>query len=130
MHLTLSADQIALEDTEGIGNRLPSLQGNYNLLGEISGSFEVPRMHFDLSLTGLRFEGAYLGDARAYVRLTDREDPWVAEANNWPQALEDEQCGHARYGLAKGRWRPFTSSTDNRRVESPTGSTHGVSDLW
>ena len=77
-----------------------------SVLGEIRGTPSVPRAHLDLSFTGLRWDRTFLGDARAYVRLTDRSDPWVREAAQWDEVPENEPCAHARYGLARGRWRP------------------------
>ncbi len=106
LHLTVSADQLAIAETEGINESLPELQGIYSVLGEIRGTPSVPRAHLDLSFTGLRWDNTFLGDARAYVRLTDRSDPWVREAAQWDEVPEDEPCAHARYGLARGRWRP------------------------
>lgn len=105
LHLTVSADQLAIAETEGLGDRMPELQGIYSVLGEIRGTPSVPRAHLDLSFTGLRWDRTFLGDARAYVRLTDRSDPWVREAAAWDEVPEDEPCAHARYGLARGRWR-------------------------
>ena len=105
LHLTVSADQLAIAETEGLGDRLPELQGIYSVLGEIRGTPSVPRAHLDVSFTGLRWDRTFLGDARAYVRLTDRSDPWVAAAAEWDEVPEGEPCAHARYGLARGRWR-------------------------
>lgn len=106
LRLTVSADQLAIASLEGIGDRMPELQGIVSVLGEIRGTPDIPRMHLDLAVTGLRWGGAYLGDGRAYVRLTDRSDPWVAEAARWDEVPEGVPCAHARYGLAQGRWRP------------------------
>lgn len=105
LHLNVEADQIALATLEGVEDRLP-VQGLVSVLGEIRGTPDVPRMDLDVALTSVRWEEAYLGDARMYVRLTDRSDPWVAEAARWGRPPEDEPCSHARYGLARGRWRP------------------------
>ncbi len=105
LHLNVEADQLALATLEGVGDRLP-IHGLVSVLGEIRGTPDVPRMHLDVALTDVRWEEAYLGDARMYVRLTDRSDPWVTKAARWQRTPEEEPCGHARYGLAHGRWRP------------------------
>ncbi len=105
LYLDVEADQLALASLEGVGDRLP-IHGIASVLGEVRGTPDVPRMHLDVALTGVRWEDAYLGDARIYVRLTDRTDPWVAEAARWQRVPENEPCAHARRGLARGRWRP------------------------
>lgn len=106
LQLSVAADQIAIEQTEGISESMPELEGSYSVIGTVGGTTSVPRMHLDVEATGIRTGGALLGDARVYVRLTDRSDPWVAEAAEWNEVPADAPCGHARRGLAKGRWRP------------------------
>jgi len=103
--LTVAADQLAIRETEGFED-LPALHGTFAILGDIRGTMAVPRMHLDLAMTGLRWGDTMLGDARAYVRLTDRSDPWVAATNGWNEVPEDAPCGHARHGFATGRWAP------------------------
>ncbi|MEO0324897.1 MAG: hypothetical protein AAF447_18180, partial [Myxococcota bacterium] len=101
--LTVTADHLALgelEKLEGSG-----LAGSYAVLGEVRGTTAVPRAHFDIALTGVRHGETNLGDGRLYVRLTDRQDPWVREAKDWEAVPPDAPCGHARAGFAQGRWR-------------------------
>ncbi|MFT5353020.1 MAG: translocation and assembly module TamB [Polyangiales bacterium] len=106
LQLSVLADQVRAQQIEGLSDSLPDLDGIYSVVGRVRGSIDVPRMHLDVDAAGLSWDGQLLGDARAYVRLTDRSDPWVAEAAQWDEVPEDEACGHARYGLARGRWRP------------------------
>ncbi|MFW6066790.1 MAG: translocation/assembly module TamB domain-containing protein [Myxococcota bacterium] len=108
LHMSAAADRIHLHDTEGIGDALPQLGGSYGLVAEVRGTNDVPRVHLDMHLTGLTWEGEVLGDAETYVRLTDVDDPWVAEARGFdPQAPpEDVPCAHARAGLAHASWPP------------------------
>ncbi|MFK8002632.1 MAG: translocation/assembly module TamB domain-containing protein [Polyangiales bacterium] len=106
LQLSVLADQVRAQQIEGLSESLPDLEGSYSVVGRVRGSVDVPRMHLDVDAAGLSWDGQLLGDARAYVRLTDRSDPWVAEAARWDEVPEDEPCAHARYGLARGRWRP------------------------
>ena len=102
--LTVTADHLALgelEKLEGSG-----IAGSYAVLGEVRGTTAVPRAHFDVALTGVRQGETSLGDGRLYVRLTDRQDPWVREARDWDTVPAGAPCGHARAGFARGRWRP------------------------
>lgn len=106
LQLTVAADQIAIAKTEGISESMPQLRGSYSVLGTIGGTADLPRMDLDVMLTGLGWGDALLGDGRAYVRLTDPSDPWVAQAKEWSTIPEDESCAHARHGLAHADWRP------------------------
>ncbi|MBK8589282.1 MAG: translocation/assembly module TamB domain-containing protein [Sandaracinaceae bacterium] len=105
LQLSVSADNIPFSATEGF-EEMPELGGTWSLLGQIDGTSSVPHLHADLGMHQLAWAGEPLGDGRLYVRLTDRTDPWVAEAASWdPAALpEDEPCYNARAGLAHGRW--------------------------
>ena len=107
LSMTVAADRIAVRDTEGLSERLPELGGVYGAIGEIRGTAEVPRAHLDVNVTGLTWGGIMIGDGRAYVRMTDRDDPWVAAADAWdPGNLpHGERCAAARNGLRRGRWR-------------------------
>ncbi|MEM1414396.1 MAG: translocation/assembly module TamB domain-containing protein, partial [Myxococcota bacterium] len=80
--------------------------GSYAVLGEVRGTTAIPRAHLDIALTGVRQGDTSLGDGRLYVRLTDRQDPWVREARDWDGVPPGEPCGRARAGFANGRWRP------------------------
>ncbi len=101
--MTFAADRIPLEQTEGVGDAIPALTGHYALLGTVSGTYEVPRVEADLDLANLAFAGEPLGGARAYVRLTDKDDPWVRRIVD---EGEDAPCRRARLGLLHGTWRP------------------------
>ena len=112
----VSADRIPVEQTEGFEST-PQLAGIYSVLGQIRGTASVPKMHLDVTMTGLTWDGDYLGDARAYVRLTDRTDPWVATAQTWePNQLPEVDCAGARLGFAQGRWAP---GAPMRTVDGP-----------
>jgi len=124
LQMTASADRISVRDTEGLGDRLQDLGGFYSVFGEITGTTEVPRMDMDVVMTGLSWQTSMLGDARFYVRLTDKEDPWVTAAAAWdPNNLPDEPCAAARNGLHRGRWRadpPYsTPEGPMPRVQGP-----------
>lgn len=107
LRLSAAADQIEVRDTEGLHDRLPDLSGSYGVVADIGGTLEVPRAHLDVTASGLAWGDVHLGDGRAYVRLTDREDPWVAEALAWDERRPPDgvPCARARLGLARGRWR-------------------------
>ncbi len=105
LQMSVAADQIGVQDTEGLADRMPSLGGVYSVTGSVSGSANLPRADLDVSLTGLSWGASMLGDGRLYVRLTDRDDPWVKAAAAWdPNALPDTPCAHAREGFAHGSW--------------------------
>jgi translocation and assembly module TamB len=105
LSMTVAADRVSVRDTEGLANRLPDLGGVYSVVGEIRGTAEVPRAHLDVNATGLTWKGLMIGDGRAYVRLTDRQDEWVSVAERWdPGNLPNEPCAAARNGLWRGRW--------------------------
>jgi hypothetical protein len=98
-------DKIAIRETEGLSDRLAGLSGSFAVTARIKGEAALPRADIDLVGTGLSWQSEQLGDARAYVRLTDKSDPWVAQASDWqggPPAGAD--CGHARLGFARGQW--------------------------
>lgn len=118
LHMTVAADQIAVEDTEGLADRMPDLGGVYGISGDVRGTAEVPRANLDVALTGLHWGSSMLGDGRLYVRMTDKEDPWIREAASWdPNAPPVRAtCGHARAGLAHGQW---PADPPLRTVEGP-----------
>ncbi len=107
LQMSVSADNVPMEATEGFEG-MPELTGHWSLLGQVEGTSSIPHLHADLGLHQMAWGGEFLGDGRLYVRLTDRTDPWVAEAADWDPAAppEDEPCSHARAGLAHGRWPP------------------------
>lgn len=100
------ADRISVRDTEGLAERFPRLSGSYSATGTIKGTAAVPRAELEVATSELRYAGQALGDARAYVRLTGKQDPWVQAALQWPEHTPppDAVCPHAREGLARGVW--------------------------
>ncbi len=105
LDMVMVADRIELSDTEGLRDRMPLLGGTYGATGTVKGSLEIPRADLDVVFSNLHYQGRSLGDGRGYVRLTDREDPWIAAATSWSKDnLPNEPCAHARYGLARGTW--------------------------
>ncbi|MCG8557613.1 MAG: translocation/assembly module TamB domain-containing protein [Proteobacteria bacterium] len=106
LDMVVVADRIRFGDTEGLADRLPDLSGTYGVSGTLGGTLALPRADLDVVATGTAWKGMALGDARAYVRLTDPEDPWVKQALAWKPGKPpaDAKCGHAREGLARGRW--------------------------
>jgi translocation and assembly module TamB len=106
LDLVVIGDRISLHDTEGFGDRLPDVNGNYAVTGTVRGTPSLPRAELEVIGTGLSYAGEALGDARSYVRLTDKSDPFVAEALTWsPDAPPpDAICPRAREGLARGSW--------------------------
>lgn len=106
LDFTAVADDIALSDLEGIGERMPNLGGSVGGTGRISGTIDVPHANMDAQLSSLSWEGTHLGDGRAYVRLTDPTDPWITSALRWNRSdpPANEPCAHARVGFARGHW--------------------------
>ncbi|HHH26939.1 MAG TPA: hypothetical protein ENK57_01120, partial [Polyangiaceae bacterium] len=103
--LNIVADRLALAELEGIGDRLPGVSGVATAMGRVGGTIEVMRAHFDLGVTNVTYDGRPLGDGRFYVRLSDTQDPYVAEARAWDRdALPDVACARARDGLAHANW--------------------------
>ena len=100
------ADGLPLHEFEGLGERMPLLGGEVSVMGHIGGTLPDPRMDLDVQMAGLSWNGANLGDGRAYVRHTDRNDPWVRSALSWNRINppENEPCAHARAGFARGTW--------------------------
>jgi translocation and assembly module TamB len=106
LDLVAVADRISIRDTEGLAERLPDLSGSYGATGTIKGTLSVPLAELELETSGLRYFGHPVGDARAYVRLTSKQDPWIQEALKWPEHTPpaDAVCPHGREGLARGVW--------------------------
>jgi translocation and assembly module TamB len=100
------ADRISVRDTEGLAERLPELSGSYGATGTIKGTAAVPLAELEILTNDLRYSGQPIGDSRAYVRLTGKQDPWVQEALKWPEhePPAGAVCPHAREGLARGVW--------------------------
>ncbi|MFI5306046.1 MAG: translocation/assembly module TamB domain-containing protein [Polyangiales bacterium] len=99
-------DKLSVRDTEGLRERAPSLTGALAVTGSIKGTASAPRADLDLVATGLALGGEPIGDGRAYVRLTDKSDPWITEALGWKAGAPPAgaPCGHGREGLARGSW--------------------------
>lgn len=108
LDLVVMGDRIAVRDTEGLREAVPGLGGTYGVTGTVRGEVASPRADLDLLGTGLHFQGQPLGASRAYVRLTDRHDPWIAAARDWDpkRPPAGEACPHGRMGLSRGSWAP------------------------
>ncbi len=106
LDLVVLADRISVRDTEGLAERLPDLTGTYSATGTIKGTPSIPLAEAEVSTSGLRLAGHPLGDSRAYVRLTGKQDPWVQEALSWPaeNPPAGAVCPRSREGLARGVW--------------------------
>lgn len=106
LDMIVLGDRIAVRDTEGLRDAMPGLGGTYGVTGSVKGNVSKPRVNIDLVGSGLHFRGKALGASRGYARLTDKSDPWIAEAYNWTKGKPpaDEVCGHGREGLARGTW--------------------------
>ena len=99
------ADRLALSELEGVGDRMDGIEGVGTAIGTIGGTFESMRASFDVGVTNVTYDGRPLGDGRFFVRLTDTEDPYVAEASDWDaDQLPGDPCAHARHGLAHPDW--------------------------
>ncbi|MCA9581971.1 MAG: hypothetical protein KC416_09250, partial [Myxococcales bacterium] len=103
--LTAAIDRFAISQSEGIRELLPGIGGNYSAVATVEGTMASPRADVDLTLSGLTYGNLALGDARTYVRLTDKSDPWIAQARTWnPNALPSEPCARGRHGFATTDW--------------------------
>lgn len=113
LRLTAAVDRLELRDIEGIGDRLPDVGGIASATGSIGGTAERMRVDLDVSVAGMSYGGRSLGDARAYVRMTDDGDPWITSARRFSAnggedggvvPREDEPCPYARRGLSRANW--------------------------
>lgn len=103
--MNVIADRLSLSELEGIGDRMPGIEGVATVVGQVSGDVDVLQGNFDVGVTNVTYEGRALGDGRFYVRHTDRDHPWIAEAATWlPDEIPDEPCARARRGLALADW--------------------------
>jgi translocation and assembly module TamB len=99
------ADRLSLSELEGIGDRLTGIEGVGSAIGRIGGTVDVMHADFDVGVTNVTYGGRPMGDGRFFVRLTDRDDPYVTEARPWDRdELPSEPCAHARSGLAHADW--------------------------
>lgn len=125
MRMSAAVDRLELRDIEGIGDRLPDVAGIASATGSIGGTAERMRVDLDVSVAGLAYGGRSLGDARAYVRMTDDGDPWITAARDFSAdggadggrvPAADEPCPFARRGLAHANWAPDPPA---RTVDGP-----------
>jgi translocation and assembly module TamB len=102
------ADRLSIRELEGIGERMPDLDGVVGAVVRVGGVISNQRQEIDVQLSGLSWKGTPLGDARAYVRMTEPADPWVRAAASWDRDAppEGEPCAQARMGLAHADWAP------------------------
>ncbi len=105
LDLNVIGDRLALSELEGVGDRLDGVSGVATAIGRVGGTIELMRANFDVGVTNVTYDGRPLGDGRFYVRLTDMDDPYVAEARSWDRDnLPSSPCAHARDGLAHADW--------------------------
>lgn len=108
LRMTAAADRIELSDLEGIGDRFPELAGIASLTASISGTADEMRVDADTLLSNVVYAGRPLGDARAYVRMTNVGDPWIEDARGYTASASPDgaPCPLARAGLARADWAP------------------------
>jgi translocation and assembly module TamB len=106
LDMLVAMDRLSLRDIEPIALRSRDISGTLGVSASVKGIASKPRVDFDVQLTGLALRGEPLGDGRAYVRLTDQNDPWIAEALTWDEGKPppDAPCGHGREGFARAVW--------------------------
>ncbi len=106
LEMVAVADGIGLKHIEPFAETMPGLQGTLGITGSVGGTAEIPRYDFDVLLSSLSWRGRSLGDGRFYLRLADRDDPWVREALGWESdaVTAAQPCGRARQGLASADW--------------------------
>jgi len=109
LDLTAAADRLALAEVEGIGDRIAGVDGLLGLQVEIGGTLGIPRAHVDAQLTAVSYGARHLGDGRLYIRLTDKSDPWIADAARdagTAQGGGDVPCEAGRVGFLDAEWDP------------------------
>jgi len=124
LRMNAAVDRVALRDLEGIGDRLPDVGGVASAIGVVSGDADRMRVDLDVLVTEASWAGRALGDARAYVRMTDDLDPWVIAARDFAlpgtsggtPVPEAEPCPFARRGLARAGW---PADPPARTIEGP-----------
>ena len=106
LDMLVAMDRLSLRDIEPLATRTRDVTGTLGVSASVKGIASKPRVDFDIALTGLALRGEPLGDGRAYVRLTDQEDPWIAEALTWDEGKPpvDAPCAHGREGFARALW--------------------------
>lgn len=113
LRMSAAVDRLDLRDIEGIGDRLPDIAGIASATGAIGGTVERMRVDLDVGVSAMSYAGSSLGDARAYVRMTDDADPWITAARDFSidggsdgGVVPDraEPCPFARHGLARANW--------------------------
>lgn len=104
LEMVAAADAISLRDIEGIGDRLPALDGIASFTADVGGTANEMRLDMDVGITNVVYEGRSVGDGRAYVRMTQQTDPWVQDALSSGLAPSPQNCLRARRGLARANW--------------------------
>ncbi len=106
LNMNVAADRIRIANTEGLADRMPGVSGVFGMVGRVKGTAAVPYADMDVDISDLTYQNVPLGSGRAYVRLTDRDDPWIQAAAKWDPRTppSDAQCGAARAGFYHGRW--------------------------
>lgn len=115
LRMSAAVDRLELRDIEGIGDRLPDVGGFASATGVVSGDADHMRVDLDVVVAEASWAGRSLGDARAYVRMTDDLDPWITAARDFSRdggadggvvPPPGEPCPLARRGLAHADWPP------------------------
>lgn len=105
LQMVAAADAISLREIEGIGDRFPALDGTVSVTADVGGTASEMRLDMDVGVTNLVYGNRSVGDGRAYVRMTQGEDPWVTDALS-SEHPANAQCIRARRGLARANWAP------------------------
>ena len=108
LRATATADRMRFSNIEGLAG-LASLSGVVGMTADIGGLLEFPRVTIDANVSSVGLGRSMLGDARFFVRMTDRHDPWVQAAARWnpDHPPDDEPCPKARLGFQRGApWGP------------------------
>jgi len=122
LEMTLLAEELSLRDLESLATLPEHLTGEVNAVGMVRGELSAPLAAFDVELVGAAFGERALGDLRAYVKLTHRDDPWVKAALKWdPEAPPaTERCAQARLGLSRATWKD-DDDTEGASSNEPPG---------
>ncbi len=106
LQMIAAADALSLRDIEGVGDRLPSLDGIVSATADVGGTATEMRLDKDVGFTNMMYGGRSIGDGRAYVRMTHQGDSWVQDALSPALAPDAQDCMRARRGLARANWAP------------------------
>lgn len=107
LKMTATAQNLPLGQTEPFAEAMPGVSGVYSALAKIGGTLSTPLVHTDVNIAGVALNDQALGDARLYVRLTHKDDPWVVATAGWDLDAppKGEKCARARMGLATADWQ-------------------------